>query len=71
MESNLQAVYKGIKLQNSPMVMHVIVRNDSVFHTYYLYLFVFNSRKLSRFCNNPKKIPSIILTQPYFVAFEV
>lgn len=37
-----QNFYEGVKLKNSPIVMHIIVRNDSVFHTYYLYLFVYN-----------------------------
>ena len=50
MQSNLQAVYKGIKLQNSPMVMHVIVRNDSVFHTYLL-LIRFQLSQIGSFTN--------------------
>lgn len=27
-----QNFYEGVKLQNSPMDMHIIVRYDSVFH---------------------------------------
>ena len=29
-----QNFYEGVKLQNSPMFMHIIVRNNTVFHSY-------------------------------------